>query len=228
MPRRQTALTWETRMRQLTDTENDDAISSAFVRWCMSMKYGELWTEVSLGATERYFETSTSVTATGAASYDEPEAHYATVRIAFVDDDDRETDLRELRPGEEAAYKGLTGEAVAWALVDDQLYLYPNPSSGTYKWYYTQQATDISSYADGDIIDVVVPAGEAFFIWGVAALIFGRLKKDASFALQEEGKAKARIPFEAGNRNLFKTPTRGPVVFDDDDVVYGPDGWPIR
>lgn len=227
MPRRQTALTWENRIRQITDTENDDSVTSAFVRWCMSMKFGELWAEVSLGAAERYFETSTTVTADGSESYDEPESHFATVRIARVDESGRETDLRELRPGEEAAYKGLTGDAVAWALVDDQLFLYPAPSSGDYKWYYTQQATELGSYADGDIIDVVCPAGEAFFVWGVAALIFGRLKKDASFALQEEGKAKMRIPFEAANRNRLKTPVRGPVVFDD-EVVYGPDGWPLR
>lgn len=214
-------------MRQITDTENNDAVTSAFVRWCMSMKYGELWAEVSLGAADRYFETSTTVTATGADSYDEPEGHFATVRVAFVDASGSERDLRELRHGEEAAYKGLEGDAVACTLVDDQLTLYPNPSSGTYKWYYTAQATDLSSYADGDIIDVVVPAGEAFFVWGVAALIFGRLKQDASLALLEESKAKERLTFEAGNRNLFKTPTRGPIV-DDDEVVYGPDGWPIR
>jgi hypothetical protein len=214
-------------MRQITDTEENAAVTPAFVRWCMSTKYAELWAEVSLGAADRYFETSTTITADGSESYDEPEGHFATVRVAYVDASGNERDLRELRHGEESAYKGLEGDASAWALVDDQLYLYPTPSSGSYKWYYSQQPTDLSSYADGDVIDVVVPAGEAFFVWGVAAMILGRLKQDASFALLEEGKAKERLPFEAGNRRLHKSPSRGPIV-DDDEVVYGADGWPVR
>ncbi len=225
MPRRQTAEDWETRIREISDTVENDAVPESFVRWCMSMVYGEMWSEVSLGAQRRYFETSTTITADGSPSYDEPEDHFATVRVCRVDADGRELELTELRQGEEAACKGVAeGEAAAWTHVDDQLFLYPTPSSGDYKWYYQQQPTDLSSYADGDIIDVVVPAGEAFFVWGVAAMIHGRLKQDASYALQMKEQARTQLQFQAANRNASETRTRGPVVYDDDDIIR-PKGW---
>lgn len=212
-------------MRRITDTVDNDAVTAAMVREFMSLIYGEMWVEISLGAQKRYFETSTDITANGSASYDEPEAHLGTVRITRVNADGKEVELVELRPGDEAAYKGQTGDAFGWTAVDDQLFLYPTPSSGTYRWYYTQQPTDVSSYADGDVIDVVVPAGEAFFVWGVAAMILGFLKQDASFALLQKGEALKRLAFEAANRNVSEIRTRGPVEYDDDIVFRRPRDW---
>lgn len=218
MPRRQTMGEWIDRFQQAADLENDDSIADAIWKWFASMVYGELSSEVSLGAAKRYFETSTAITADGSTSYDEPTDHFATVRVVRVDADGRETELRELRAGEEAAYKGLTGDAVGWTLVDDQLFLYPNPSSGTYEWYYKQQPTDLSSYADADVVDVVVPAGEAFFVWGVVAMALARQQKNVQLALQMKEQARAQVQWEAANRNARETSTRGPVVFDEGDL----------
>lgn len=211
--------TWRTRAQQITDLENDDSIADAVWGWMMSMVYAELWTEVS-STGRRYFETSETVTATGAASYDEPEGHMGTVRVTRVDGD-YEYPLRELRPGEETSFKGTTGEAVAWALVDDQLYLYPNPSSGSYKWYYQQQPTDISSYADGDVVDVVLPAGEAFFLWGVAVLALQRQQKNVQLAMAEKERAREQLQFQAAQRNARDVMQREP----DDDDIPGPGQW---
>ena len=213
-----------TRAQQLADMENDDSIAPAIWKWFASMVYGELWPEVSMGAQKRYFETSTTISADGSASYDEPSDHFGTVRVTRVDGDGREHELRELRTGEEVAYRGLTGEAIGFTTVDDQLYLYPNPSSGTYKWYYQQQPTDISNYADDDVIDVVVPSGEAFLIWGMAALALHRQQKNAQMALNEKTAAHGRVQWEAANRNARATSTRGPAELDD-DRVYRPPTW---
>ncbi len=221
-------LTWITRAKQLADLENDDSIAAAVWKWFASMCYGELWSEISLGAADRYFETSTTVTATGAASYDEPEGHFATVRVArVIDGDGHEEPLTELSAQQEMYMRGQDGDACFWSLIDDQLYLFPNPSSGTYKWYYTQQPTDISSYADGDIVDVVTPAGEQFFIWGIVGLALAQQKKSVELALLMKEKAREQLQFQAASRNLYEPKTRGEMA-DDGDVVYGADGWPIR
>lgn len=228
MPRLLTMGTIVTRAKQVADMANDDSIADVVWKWFISMVYGdELWPEVSLGALDRYFETSTTITADGSTSYDEPAAHFSTVRIVRVDASGREFELTQLRQGDELAYKSLTGDAVAWTHVDDQLFLYPAPSSGTYKWYYQQQPTDLSGYGDSDVVDVVVPAGESLLIWGVAAMALQHHKQDASFALQQKAAALPRVQFQVANRNSSETRTRGPVV-DDDEVTYGADGWPVR
>lgn len=218
MPLRMTMGTIVARSKRVFDLYSDDSLDDDN-EWKMfaDLVYGELWPEVSLGAQKRYFETSTTIAADGSTSYDEPEAHFSTVRVARVDASGTECELRELRPGQEVAYKGLTGDAVGWTLVDDQLFLYPKPSSGSYKWYYSQQPTDISDYADGDIVDVAVPAGKAFMIYGTAALALLHHKQDASAALMLQEKARGRVQWEAANRNASEVRTRGPVEYDEDE-----------
>lgn len=221
MPRRQTLGTWITRARQLADLEGDDSVESSTWKWFASMVYADLWAEVS-GTGRRYFETSTTITADGSESYDEPVGHMATVRVTRVDGS-YEYELRELRLGEEVAYKGRTGDAVGWTLVDDRLFLYPSPSSGTYKWYYQQQPTDLSSYADDGIVDVVVPAGEPFFLWGMALLALQKGGKSVQLAMTEKEKARELLQLQAAQRNAADVMSRGPDP--DDGPVRLPGDW---
>lgn len=224
MPRRYTMGTLVESWKQLADLKNDDSIADAVWKSFGNMVYGELWPEVSLGAADRYFEASTTITANGSTSYTEPTNHFGTVRIARVDADGREWPLDELRPQDEVHARGLTsGDAVYYALIDDQLFLFPNPSSGSYKWYYTQQPTDLSSFADADVVDVISPAGEQFLAWGVVALALHRQQKDSSFALMQKEGARTRVQFEASHRNAYEPRTRGAVVDDDDG--FSPKGW---
>lgn len=203
--------------KQLADLKNDDSIADAVWKSFANMVYGELWSEVSGG--DRYFETSTSFTADGSPSYDEPDGHFSTMRVARVLDDGSEVDLDQLPPGDEAPYRGQTGDATAYVLIDDALYLFPLPSSGDYVWYYQQQATDISSYADGDVVDVACPAGEQFLAWGVIALALQRQQKDVQFAMGEREKARQQLQHWAANRNSVGGRQR--AVIDDDYP-----GWP--
>lgn len=224
MPRRYTMATLVTRCQQRCDLENDDSIATAIWKSFISEVYGELWSEISLTG-RRYFETSTTVAATGATSYTEPTGHLSTVKICRVLDGGFEEPLRELSVDEQPHYRGLTGEAKAWALVDDQLFLYPNPSSGSYKWYYTQQPTDLSSYADGDVVDVVTASGEAFLIWGVAVLALAKQQKSVELALMQKERHRELVQVWAANRNLHEAVQRDELSPDDNTLTVPGAGW---
>ncbi len=214
MPRRYEMGTLVTRCQQRCDLVNDDHLATAEWKQLISEVYGELWSEVS-STGRRFFETSTTITADGSESYDEPEGHLSTLRIARVDSDGRESQLDDVMPDEEAMLKGQTGDARYWTLVDDQLFLYPVPSSGSYKWYYLQQPTELSSYADDDIVDVVCPAGEAFLIAGVAVLALGKREKNVQLWLTERERQRELLQVWAFERNKGDLPRRV-----DDDVPY--------
>jgi hypothetical protein len=158
MPRRIVMSTIVTRCKQQCDQENANHILGPEWKARISERYGELWSIVN-GTGLRYFETSTTVTATGAASYDEPAAIESTVLITRVLGDGRELELAPLEPQEEACLKGRTGDACRFSLIDDQLRLYPKPSSGTYNWYYRPQPPDLATFADSDPVDVCCMAG---------------------------------------------------------------------
>src|SRR3990167_7269963 len=174
MPLRITMLNLRNRCRRRVDMARNQARDDDAFNAVISEVYGNLWTIIG-GQASRYFETSTTFTATGAASYDEPVGHMKTVRMARVLDDGTEVPLRELAQQSEWPFKGQTGDAVGFAVVDDQFFFYPNPSSGTYKLYYEQQATELSEYADGDVVDVACPAGMSYVIWGTALILSGEL-----------------------------------------------------
>ncbi|HSN26170.1 MAG TPA: hypothetical protein VLT45_07785 [Kofleriaceae bacterium] len=225
MARRYTMATLVESWKQLAGMKNDDSIADPVWKSFGNMVYGEMWSEVSPG--DRYFETSYSFTANGSASYTEPVGHFSTMRIARVLDDGTEYDLDEVPASDEAEYRGRTGDAVAYALIDDQLYLLPKPSSGSYVWYYTQQPTDISAYADVDVVDVVSPPGEQFLAWGVVALALHNQRRDASFAMAEREKARTQLQHWAANRNLVGGGQRG--LIENEFMFTTPGDWgPFR
>jgi hypothetical protein len=225
MPRRYAMSDLVTRCQRRADKENDDHIASAEWKSIISEAYGELCTEVS-GTGLRYFETSYSFPADGSTSYDEPAAHLSTVAVTRVDSSGREWPLDELMHQEEAYLRSQTGDARYWTLVDDQLFLYPKPSSGTYCWYYIPQPTDLASYADADIVDVVSPHGEAFLIWSVVVKAKAKSEEDVRLAVQEREAARARLIEWATLRALE---SRRPFVRDAVDAIGSDDAdWWFR
>ena len=84
MPRRYTMSSLVARCKKRCDMATDDSISDTEWKELIDEVYAELWAEVS-GTGRRYFETSTTITADGSASYSEPEGHMGTVRVARVD-----------------------------------------------------------------------------------------------------------------------------------------------
>jgi hypothetical protein len=203
MPRRMTMLAIRDRCKQLADLENSSTPSDAMWNGFASQKFGELH-GVVCDTGSRYFETSSTITATGAASYDEPDDHRSTVGMDRSESGGKRVQVFELMTAERNIYAGQTGSARYFAHVDDQIYLYPNPSSGTYYYLYVPQAPDLSSYADADLVDVCDESGEAFLIWGVVAMALAKLEQNAMFALDQEAKAKDRLVSWAARRMMYE------------------------
>jgi hypothetical protein len=212
-----------TRCQQRVDKEVDGQIASP-LEWntIISEVYGDLWTAV-VGTGMRYFERSQQFIATGAKSYPEPVDHYETVNVAYIYDTTNgyRRDLDELMEQERSRYMGLTtSEAYKYALIDDQLYLFPNPPSGTYEMLYVAQPPDLSAYTDTQLVDVVAPAGEEFLIWGAAVRANAKSESDVTLALQERDGARAKLVEEAVLRAL-NAPRRRVVRDAYDDSPYG-------
>jgi hypothetical protein len=204
MPRRFTASSLVERIKKACDKENDEQISDSEWKSLMSEVYGlDLYSEVALTG-YRYFEYTVDVTATGADSYDEEADVLTTVSICRVIDDSGTLSppLIELAHQEEPYLAGLTGNASAYQHIDDLLYLYPNPSSGTYRWRYIPQPPDLGTYADSDVVDVVCPAGESLLIWGTAALGLSKSESDVRFALSRMEKAREALQVWCANRSM--------------------------
>lgn len=200
MPRRQTLETWRGRCIQRADKEGDDHIAEAEWNALISEVYGELF-EIVTGTGLRYFESLHTITATGADSYDEPDDHGKTVGLDRVESDGRRTTLLPLMAQERSRYGGATGEAVAYAIVDNQIVFYPNPASGTYELIYNTQPPDISSYSDSDMIDVVCIYGEAYLLWGVAVKALSKGESDVRLAVAERDRAAMQLMKWASERD---------------------------
>ncbi len=214
MPRRYSMGTLVTRCQQRADLEGDEHISTAEWKALISEKWGELYALVA-GTGLRYFETESTITADGSASYDEPDDHLATIGVDFViDSAGRRRQLYEVQVLERSAYAGRTGEAFAFSHIDDQIYLHPNPTSGTYKLLYIPQPPDLSSFADGDEVDVVTPDGESFLIWSVAAMALPKSESDPSAAIGNAESARVRLVEWAAMRSFTQPRRRVAQDFD--------------
>lgn len=203
MPRLITMGTLVTRCKQRADMESDDFISTAEWKSLISEKYGELY-GVVVDTGSRYFESSSTITATGATSYAEPSDHSRTIGMDRLDGTRRCPVFGPIEPAERHIYSGDGGTARYFAHVDDQIILYPNPTSGTYYLLYVPQATDLSAYADGTAVDVCDEAGESFLIWGVSIMAKSKGESDVRLAMEREAAAKERLVTWAARRRLLE------------------------
>lgn len=203
MPRRLPMSVLITRCKQRVDLENNGHIEDPEWRALISEVYGEAYGIAARGGS-RYFESEYTITATGAASYDEPDDHLYSLaldRVVNTTTGERRA-CREIMLQERAPLIGRTGEAGFWEHADDQIRLYPKPSSGSYVFVYVPQAPDLSDYADADIVDVITPDGEAFVLWGTAVLAHAKGETSAVLALQRQEAARDRLEAWAAERAL--------------------------
>lgn len=215
-----------TRVRWRADIENSDHISDSELNALISEKYGEQC-GIVCDAGSRYLETTESITATGAASYAEPTDVRDDLALDYLYSDGRRRRLTLLRPTESNAYAGLTGDAFAFTHVNDRIYLYPRPSSGSYEFVYIPQSPDLSSYADADLVDLMCEAGEAFLIWGTAAMAKAKSESSVQNELDEEAKARARLMYWAAQNAIAdgRRPTAQDIEGSD---VFDPADWRYR
>lgn len=213
-----------TMCKQLSDKENDEHISDS--EWAMRLylQYGELW-QIVVDGGGRYFETEATITASGAASYTEESGILQIIEVTRVDGPHRRR-LDELMVQERADYIGLTGHATKWEFSDDQIILYPNPRSGTYKYLYIPQATDISAYADADNVDVCCPAGLKFLVWSTVATALGKSESATGEAHRQADMARVDLQMWAANRAA--TNPRHRVTRDVDDTILANDPGGFR
>lgn len=229
MARTFTLVTLVNRCKQRADAESDAHISDSEWKALISEKYGELHGVVA-DAGLAYFETTADITATGASSYALNAAVLSVVAVEYIVDSTtgRRRRLRLLMPQERAPWGGTTGEAEAYAFTGTSIELWPRPSSGTYRVTYVPQSTDLSSSADATDVDVVTADGEAFLIWGVAAMAKDKSESDLRFALQQSERAKERLQTWALNRALHE-PIRRITDTGDLGGISNPhisgDGW---
>jgi hypothetical protein len=220
-----------TRSRKRVDMTNNQARSDTDFQGHIAEVYNEMH-EIVAEVGLRLFESTSTLTASGASSYalssltSTANGLLHALRIARVNSDNSETPLDELMPGEDWALKGTTGDATHFTLVDHTLYLYPNPSSGTYKLYWVPQPTDYSAVATSTSIDVLCSAGERFILWGVAAIIHSELEGNAITAFREKERAADDLRMWAAQRMLMRPRRRIPDDYMDGDVLTLPGDYP--
>lgn len=211
MPRPISLSTLVTRCQQRADKVGDDHISE----WksLISEIYGADVHSVVAATGGRYFETTAALVTTGAAYVGEPADHLSTVRVDYVDAHGRRHALGEATVQEEADLIGVTSgdRATSYTMIDDRLYLFPTPPSGqTYELRYIPQAPDLSAAADGDLVDVVTPDGEACLLWGVAALARAKASQDVTLHLRKAAEHRDRLMVWAAERSMTEPRRRDP------------------
>ncbi len=218
MPRRYALSTLRTRCQRRADAENDSHISNAEWAALISEAYGELF-EVVAGAGLRYFETVHEFTADGSPSYDEPDDHGKTIGLDLVYTDGRRRALRPMMAQERQRYGSSTGgEPCEYALVDDQIVIYPDPASGlTFELLYIPQPPDVSDYDDADELDVVCIHGESFLIWSVTVKALSKSESDVRLAMAERDRAGQKLLEWAIERDANE-PRRRYFDLDDHDT----------
>ena len=220
MPRRLEMGDLLLRCKQRADKVSDDHIGGTdTAEWhrLISEVYGDLFSVVAETGL-RYFEYTATLTTDGTNYVSEPSDLLATIRLDYIINTTtgERRSLVELMQAEQPAFAGQSGQfARAFALVDDRIYLYPTPPTGqTYELLYIPQPPDLSTFASDDCVDVVTPDGEAFLIWGVAALAKAKASQDASLHLAKQEQARERLTSWAVARAF--TNARRKVVTDAD------------
>jgi hypothetical protein len=225
MPRPFTKLVLRTRIIKRANMEGDDSIDPDEWDSLMSEVYGELVEEVD-DAGSRHFETTTTFTTAGLAYLNEPADQLAMIdNLELITNatTGRARRLYPVQPAERAALSGLTGDPRRYELVAGKLYLYPTPNAGSQIILrYIPQAADLTAYADGDSVDVVCAAGEAFLIWGTAAIGKSKDERFVDYAEGQKEKARVRLQQWARNRAFTSAPRRivEDEIYEDGEEDY--------
>lgn len=229
MPRRYDLSTVRARCKKRADMENDSHISDSEWNALISEQYGELY-EIVAGTGLRYFETTLAITADGSNSYDEPDDHGKTMGLDRIETDGTRVRLRPLMVQERSFFNNsTTGVACEYAIIDNQIFLYPRPASGSYQLLYIPQPPDISSYADTDEIDTVCIFGEGFLIWGVALKALSKSESDVRLAIQERDRMAQRLMEWAAERDATEPRRRiYDTEYEDGMYPFDPAGWGNR
>lgn len=231
MPRRYTMTDLVLRAQRRVDQVNDGFISRD--EWCafISEAYGELYM-IPVEAGLEYFEYRTQLTTDGSNVLAEMPDHLGTVVFARVvpgTNPVRYRKLHALQAEERVHRSGVSGScATAYAMVDDEIYLYPTPPAGDlYEMRYCPQPPELVEF-NGELpiyVDVVTPDGLTFLLWSVAVLALAKSEQDPQLAMQQKEAARERFTTSVQMRR--QESLRRMVDRDDDDDAagFGGYGW---
>jgi hypothetical protein len=195
MPRRFELGELITMCKQQVDGEGQESLGPTECKRMLGTLYAELYQEVAKPGL-RYFETTVELTSDGSDHLAEPEGHLATIGLDYLASATDRRELEEISAQDRNRFIGATGEARAYALVDDEIRLYPTPPSGhVFELLYIPQPPSLMTVADTYQVDVVTADGEAFLIWGFAVMALGKedSSSDARLARSERDAAKERL-----------------------------------
>lgn len=223
MPRRFDLETMVSYCKRRCDMEGQLSISDAEWKFMIGTVWAELTSEVSATGM-RYFETTANKTIDG-TDWAEPSNHLSTVGVDEIMPGGRRRALYEAMAQERNRWSGITGaSAVAYAIVDDVIKLYPTPPNGqVYQIIYIQQPHQLHELADDYVIDVVTPDGEAFLLWGVAVAAIHKRDGDVSVARAEKEAARERLRNWAVMRSMHAPRRRMSM----DAEMFGESDWEI-
>lgn len=216
-----------TRCKERADSEGASFIDDPEWQGYISTIFAELY-ELLAESGLRYYESVQSIAASaltangdGGAYIALPADYLGTLGVDYQIDATRRRQLFEIMMQERNAFAGRTGEARAYAIVGANLVLYPTPPTGhTYKHLYLPMPTDYSGSATSTAVDVVVPAGEDFLVWGVVRLALAKEESDTQHAEREFARARERIEAAAQNRAIT-SPRRRYVAGEEDEWLEG-------
>jgi len=218
------------RARQRTDQENSDFVTDAELKGILSTGYAELYS-ILVESGMRYFESTEAITTDGSATTSLPSDFLATIGVDYCPGSSNRRQLGELMAQERNIYAGAGGsEATAYAIVGQDLTLYPTPPSGqSYELLYIPQPLDLSEADDDDTIDVVTPDGEAFLDAYLQVEIYSKESDHDSVrgAIAKRERARERVEWWSTQRAMYEH--RRPAVshFDPmgDEYGYGGRGF---
>ncbi len=206
------------------DLESQTVISSAQCKVLIDRAYRQLYGELAKPGVG-YFDTEATISTTGGATYALPSDHMWTVGIDYeFDAVGHRRPLTQLMEQERVLYEGNTGQAAcAYRATSTNVVLYPTPPTGqTYRHRYIPQPTDISTAADGTLIEMATLDGEEFLVWTVVYFLRDKLDLDTRTAAAEREAARVRVAEDAALRAFHNMPRR--IIQEDieDMSAYDP------
>lgn len=208
MARNVTLLTLRTQARELADmevtgatafvddTELNGIINTSAARW-----YGRI-----IQAVPERFETVQTLTASGAVSYDVPDDYMYTLAVEYESTQDRYIDLRRVMFAERNRFntRGTSSMAIGYRVGGPcadvpQLYLYPPPSTGTYRHIYVPVWEDLS--VDTQTVDGY-NGWEQWIVYDAAIRMLMKEEADVSTLISERNALGAEMDAAAADREM--------------------------
>ena len=211
MPRNFELIDLITKGRRRCDQENRDLLSAEEWKEEASTIYSE-FNSIIIDSGMRMFEkVDTLTTIAGTGVYQVPSDFLAMVGVDYNYTDGQRIELVPMLAQERNTFTSTSSSAyaVAYELIGQNITLWPAPTPGQiYHVVYVPQPLDVSTAPDNQIVDVIIPAGEAYLTWSLA--LVGGIKEESEMVPFFERKIKQYKAFVenwAMQRELY-TPKR--------------------